>query len=486
LNSVRRSVWLTFADSYFGLVLTVASTMVIARILTPEEIGVFAIAAVFSTLASMFRDFGVAEYLIQERELSNQKIAAALALNISVSWAMAAAMFFGAPAVAYFYGYAGVADVMRVQAIGFLLVPFGAVTMAWFRRELDMRPVMICNVAGNITSFATSVALALAGWGTMALAWSNVAAIAVTVALSVGFRPKSFPRWPSFEGMAAVFHFSKFVSLMYIVSQVARGLPEMIIGRALGAVEVAMFSRGNGLTEMFNRLVMRSVYIVCMPYLAKTDREEGAIAPAYVRSVSYLTAVGWPFVAFLGIAAFSAIRIVYGPQWDAAVPIAQVLCGACAFELVHCLSREALLTRGLAKEANRLQVVLTALLAAGLLAGVPFGLVGAAWGVAAYTVVGLVVNQWFLRRHIGLRSRDLIRGCLPSVTLTAIAAAPAALWAALAGVGPHNFVAFGVGGGLLTAVAWLAAIHGLRHPLVAELEPIKRRLMALRPSRPQA
>ena len=76
MNSVRRSVWLTFADSYFGLVLQIASTMIIARILTPQEIGVFAIAAVFSTLASMFRDFGVAEYLIQERELTSDKIAA--------------------------------------------------------------------------------------------------------------------------------------------------------------------------------------------------------------------------------------------------------------------------------------------------------------------------------------------------------------------------------------------------------------------------
>lgn len=254
LNSVRRSVWLTFADSYFGLVLQVAATMIIARILTPAEIGVFAIAAAFSTLATMFRDFGVAEYLIQERDLTREKIAAALALNIAVSWAMAAAMYFGAPVVAHFYGYPDVAEVMEVQAIGFLLVPFGAVTMAWFRRELDLRPVAICNVAGNVTAFGTSVTLALAGWGTMALAWSTVAAIAVTVALSVWFRPRTLPRWPSMRGIAAVFHISKFLSLVYIVGQVARGLPEMILGRALGAVDVAMFSRGNGMLEMFNRL----------------------------------------------------------------------------------------------------------------------------------------------------------------------------------------------------------------------------------------
>lgn len=469
------------ADSHIGLVLQLASTMIIARILTPEEIGVFAIAAVFSTLASMFRDFGVSEYMIQERELDNNKIASALALNIGVSWLMALAMFFGAPVVAGFYGYAAVREVMQVQAIGFVLVPFGAVTMAWFRRELDMRPVMICNVAGNASAFILSVTLALAGWGTLALAWSTVAAIAVTVLLSVGLRPAGFPLRPRWRGVMAVFHASKFMSLMYIVGQFSKGLPEMIIGRALGAMEVAMFSRANGLAEMVNRLTTRSVFTVCLPYLAKSDREQGALSSAYVRGVSYLTAVGWPILAFLGVAAFSAIRIVYGRQWDAAVPIAQTLCLAGAIELVHCLSREALVSRGLSREANRLQWLLFCLLGLGLLGGVYFGLMGAAWGVTASTALGLAASHWFLSRHLGLRLPALIKGCLPSLVLTAWTVAPVALWAAVQEPGPDNFVAFGVGGGFVTALAWLSGVRLLRHPLAAELEPVMRRLLMLRP-----
>lgn len=482
LSTVRASVWLTVADSYVGVVLQVASTVIIARILTPKEIGVFAIAAVFSALASMFRDFGVGEYFIQERELENDKIASALALNVCASWLMAALMFFSAPVVAHYYGYGAVREVMQVQAIGFVLVPFGAVTMAWFRRELNIGPVLICNVVGNVTAFIVSVVLALAGWGTLALAWSTVAAIAVTVALSIGFRPPGFPRWPRWRGVMAVFNFGKFVSLMYFVSQFARGLPEMIIGRVLGAAEVAMFSRGNGLAEIVNRLVTRSVFAICMPYLAKSDREAGNLARAYVRGVSYLTAVGWPLLAFLGVAAFAAIRIVYGPQWDEAVPVAQVLCLACALELVHCLSREALVTRGLVREANNLQVMLALLLAAGLLAGVPFGLIGAAWGVAAHSALGLVLSHWYLSRHIGLGALALIAGCAPSVALTILTVAPAALWASSHGLGQDSYIVFGLGGGFATAVAWLVALHVLRHPLVGELEHVMRRFRSVKSS----
>jgi len=465
------------------LVLQIVSTMVIARVLKPAEIGVFAIAAVFSGLASMFRDFGVAEYMIQERELTTEKIAAALSLNILVSWSMAAAMYLGAGYVAAFYNNAGVGTVMHIQALGFVLVPFGAVTMAWFRREMNFQPVLICNVAGNLTAFVTSVGLALAGFGYLSLAWSSVAAIAVTVAISVAYRPAGFPRLPSLRGIGPVFHFSKFVTSMWIVGQAGKGAPEMIIGRVLGVVDVAMYSRANGLIEMFNRLVMRSVSIVGMPYFAKSDREDGSVAVAYVRTVSYVTALGWPFFAFLAVAAQAAIRIIYGTQWKAAVPVAQVLCLAGALDIVHAMARDALLVRGRAKEGNRLQLVLVALQACGILLVVPFGLLGAAWGATAAAAAGMVVAQRFLTRYLGLKAMDLVRACLPSLYLCAASVGPVVLWSLVVGVSSADFLVFGVVGGCVTVACWFVALHVLRHPLLDELAPIKRRVSSwLRPS----
>ena len=469
MGAVRQSLWISLADSYLGLILRLAGTAIIARLLTPSEVGVLAVAAVFSGLASMFRDFGVAEYMIQERDLTRKKIAATLTLNIMVSWLMAAAMFAGSGLAAAFYKEPGVGEVMRVQAICFLLVPFGAVTMAYFRRELNFRPVLICNILGNVTGFVVSVALALMGYSYMSLAWSALAAIIVTVAGSMWYRPAILPRWPAWAGVAEVFHFSKFASLVYLFGQVGKGAPEMIIGRALGMADVAMFSRAGGLIEMFQRMALRPVMFVCMPYFARSDREEGEIATAYLKSVSYLTAVGWPCLAFMGIAAFSAIRIVYGPQWGAAVPLAQILVAAFAVELVHAMSREALLARGHARAANSLQIWLVLLQIAGLLAAVPWGVTGAAIGLAVATLLGALVAQIYLRRHLGLSGRELLRTCGGSLVVTAGAVAPAAAWAAFAGVTLDNYIAFGVLGALLTALSWLATLALLDHAVMHEL-----------------
>lgn len=450
--------------------------MIIARVLKPEEIGVFAIAAVFSGLASMFRDFGVAEYMIQERVLTREKIAAALSLNIGVSWSMAVLMYLGAGFVADFYKNDGVGTVMRIQALGFLLVPFGAVTMAWFRREMNFRPVLICNVAGSLTAFGVAVGAALSGYGYIGLAWSTVASIAVTVAISVAYRPPDFPKLPSLHGIGPVFHFSKFVTSMWIVGQAGKGAPEMIIGRVLGVVDVAMYSRANGLLEMFNRLVMRSVSHVGMPYFAKSDRETGSVSDAYIRTACYVTALGWPFFAFLAVGAFAAVRIIYGAQWDAAVPVAQVLCLAGALDIVHAMARDALLVRGRAREGNRLQLILVVLQVCGLLFVIPFGLLGAAWGMVAAAFFGLAVTQYFLARYIDLGTTDLLKGCLPSAYLCLASVAPATIWAVVGGVNSENYFQFGFAGGMMTAVTWLVAVHVLRHPILVELDTFKQKL----------
>jgi O-antigen/teichoic acid export membrane protein len=467
---------LSATDSYVGLILQLVSTMIIARVLTPKEVGIFAVAAVFSGLASTFRDFGVAEYMIQERHLENRKIAAALALNILTSWSMAAALYVGAPFAAHFYDSAGVGKVMRVQALSFLLVPFGAVTMAYFRRELNYTPILICNVAGTVTAFVVAVTLALLGFGYMSLAWSSVAGIATTVAGSLWFRPPHFPVWPSLKGLGTIFQYSKFASLVYIVGQVGKGAPEMIIGRVLTMADVAMFSRANGLVEMFHRLVFRSALQVCMPYFAKSDRDQGSVVEAYLKSVSYITAVGWPVLLFTAAAAFSAIRIVYGPQWDAAIPLARILCAACAIELLSALAREALMACGKAREANALQIRQQVLILVGLLAVVPFGLRGAAIGVLAASAGGVLIALAFLKRSTGLRPLQVLHALYPSAMLSVAAVAPLAAYLFTHQIGDNNYLAVGIVGGLATMLAWLVCLFAIEHPLCGEIVGAFRRL----------
>jgi O-antigen/teichoic acid export membrane protein len=467
--AVRSSLALSALDSYLGLVLQVVSTAIIARILTPEQAGVFAVAAVFAALASTFRDFGVAEYLIQEKALDDESIRAALAVNIAVSWAMAASLFALAPAAGSFYREPGVADVMRVQSISFLLIPFGAVTMAWFRREMDFKPQLIAGLVANVTSFVVAVGLAVNGSGYMSLAWSSVAGVVVTVATSMAMRPKSFPRWPALRGVGRVIRFGKFASGIYIFGQAGKGAPEMIIGRTQDMAAVGMFSRAYGLVEVFNRLVLRSVMPVCLPYFAKAVREQGSPLPGLLTAISYLTVIGWTFLFFMAAAAYPAVRLLYGVQWLDAIPLARILCAVAAIELIYYPAKEAMLAQGRAKESNSLQMVIQGLRVTGLLAAIPFGLQGACWGLLAASALGAFAAHRFLAASIALRWTDSLEALWPSLRVATLAVAPFALWTLLMPIDEGNYLRCAVAGGILTTLLWAAAMRGFRHPLWPEV-----------------
>ncbi len=427
MTTVRRSLAYSAADSYVSAVVYLASTVVISRLLSPEQIGVFAVAAAFAAIASTLRDFGVAEYLIQEKDLSGDKIRAALTVNIAVSWAMGLLMLGGSQAAADYYNNPGVAEVMRVLAINFALIPFGAVTMAYYRRQMDFRPIFIVGLAGNMTHLTVAIYCAYAGTGFMSLAWASLANTVVVVAGSMLYRPADYPRWPGLKGISQVFHFGKHASGIYIVGQLGKSAPDIVIGRVLDMASVAFFSRASGLIDIFHKTVLRAIYPVCLPYFAQTRRMNHGIVPGYLKATGYLTAIGWPFFAFMTIIAPDAVQLIYGQQWAASVPLARILCLAALFEIVHYLATEALIATGRVGLSNLLQFMLQTLRVIGLLAGIPLGLTGACWGLVVASACGMLLAQVLLKDQIGLCWSDLVRTCRPNIAITAATALSAGI-----------------------------------------------------------
>lgn len=469
MGSVRKSLALSAVDSYLALVLQIGSTVVLARILTPEQTGIFAVAAVFAALASNFRDFGVGEFLIQEKELDHAILRAALTVNITVSWSMGVLLFAAAPYVADFYRSPGVQEVMRVQAFNFLLIPFGAITMAWFRRELNFKPILLANLAANITSFVVVIVLGLQGFGYMALAWSSLAGVMVTVGTATLLRPKGFPRWPGVAGVGRVFHFGKFASGIYVFGQAGKGAPEMIIGRALDMAAVGMFSRAYGLIEIFNRLVLRALMPVYLPYFARSVRETGTPLRGLGTAVSYLTAVGWPFLLVMGVASYPAIRAIYGEQWLEAVPLAQILCLAGALEIIYYPAKEALLAQGKAKESNNLQMIMQSLRVMGLLAAIPFGLEGACWGLLLATGGGALASHWYLSRLAGWSIRAAWTAMNRSLWVTLATVGPLFVMTRVVPIGEHNYLRAGMLICAICSLLWVVSLRLTRHPLWDEV-----------------
>lgn len=475
MTSVRRSLVYSAADSYISAAVYLASTVVISRLLSPEQIGIFSVAAAFAAIASTLRDFGVAEYLIQERELSDDKIRAALTVNIAVSWLMGLTLMGGSLLVADFYHNPGVAEVMRILAINFALIPFGAVTMAYFRRQMDFRPIFIVGLLGNLTHLTVAITFAYHGAGYMSLAWASLANTIVVVFASLLLRPAHFPRWPGFKEIGEVFHFGKHASSIYIVGQLGKSAPDVIIGRALDLSAVAFFSRANGLIEIFNKTVLRAIYPVCLPYFAQNHRLDQGIAPGYLRATGYLTAIGWPFFVLIAIVAPDAVRLIYGEQWGVSIPLARVLSLAAFLEIIHFLATEALIAAGRVALSNLLQMITQGVRVLGLLAVIPFGLTGACWGLVIAAFFGLLLSQAMLNHAIGLRWPEMLKTCIPNLAITMLTGLPTGMTYAL--FNTSNYLLRLLVSCLVFSLAWLVAVRSYAPALWQEIIAIAARLI---------
>jgi O-antigen/teichoic acid export membrane protein len=478
MPAVRASLAMAFAGSYFGLLLQLAVTAYVARVLTPAQTGVLAVASVFTALAAGWRDFGVAEFLIQRAQVTPELLRALLAVNMVASWAMAALLAGVSPLVAAFYGEPDLAGVMAIQALGLLVIPFGAVTLAWHRREMAARPLFISQVASHVVQAAATVAGVAAGWGVYALAWSGVAGVLSTVLVALVYRPAWFPRWPSWRGTREVLHFGRFASGVFVAQHLGRGGPDLVVGRVDGLAAAGMFSRANGVVELFNRLVVQAVQPVCMPYLAQSHRQDGALAPGLLRASVLLTGVGWPCLALLGLAAYPAVRVMYGPQWLDAVPVAQALCAVAAVELAYRLTDEALFALGDARRAQWLLVRVQGLRVLGVLMGVAlgFGLGGAAVGLLAAAALGALLAQQALTKHAGVSAAMLWASLRPSLWLAMLSASPVIVLHVLWPVTESNAMRWGGLAALLGLAAWGMAARVLMHPAWFELQRVARRL----------
>lgn len=324
MPSIRRSVILSFAQNYTGLLITVPTVMILARFLTPAETGVFSVALAAVNLAHMLRDFGVSAYLVQEKNLTREKLRAAFSITLITAWAIALGMFLLAPVAGRFYNEPGVSNVLGVLAFMFVLIPFGAPAMSVLRRDLSYGALYVINTASAATRSAVSIIMALLGFSYMSLAWGALGGVvALTIAVSF-YRFRDTWLMPGFGEWRHVVSFGSKKIVIDVLTQTSRSANSLVVGRMLGFAATGLFSRGEGLINLFQTKIMSSIQSVAFPAFASYHRSGKGVKSLYVRGVSYITAVTWPFYTFAAIMA-------YPVNWRLSDPSGSRPCRYCGY-----------------------------------------------------------------------------------------------------------------------------------------------------------
>lgn len=466
--SSRKALAYSFLDRYAGLVLSIISSMIVARLLTPAEIGVFSVAMVLLSFISAMRDFGAGQYLVQEPELTTERIRATWTVQLGLGLGFALIVLAAAVPVAHFYGEPRMRDIMFLLSLNFAISPFGSLTYAWLMREMRFDSLAMMRFAGSLTGASVSVGMAWRGFGPISLAAGSLAATVANALLATFLRPSSFPWIPGLVGIRRVVSFGGRVSLTNVINTVGFSVPELVLGKMQGMASVGLYSRANGLAGMFQRLILDATQAVAMPLLSKASREGGSLAPIFMKATSYVTAIGWSFFGVMIVLAHPMVRVLYGDQWDASVPLVRMIAAAMAIGLPAAFCPTVLMASGKMSLLVRITLLAVLQYAVLLATGAALGLVPLGWAImlAAIISVGIWLSMSPVIRQVSkldFAKMLLQSGCI-AASVAAVSTA-AFVWSA-EGV-TANVVRLVIGV-TAAALAFLAAVFVFKHPLREE------------------
>jgi O-antigen/teichoic acid export membrane protein len=471
--STRKSLVFSFLDRYSGLVITVVSSMAIARLLTPSEIGVYSVTMVLMMFASTVRDLGAGQYLVQEKELTVERIRAVWAVQLGLGLGLALLVVLASFPVALFYNEPRMRDIMLVVALNYAINPFGSLTHAWLMREMRFESTAVIRFAGGLSGALASTWLAWKNFGPISLALGLLVSTVVGAVFAIHFRPKFFPWIPGVSEIRRVLQFGGQLTASSIVGVLSSGSPELLIGKLQNLTAAGLYSRSSGLVMMFHRLIVDAVSAVCLPWFASLSREKSDLVAPYVKATAYVTALGWSFCIVVICLAHPIIRALYGTQWDQSVDLARLLAIAAAFSVPAALCQAVLLSSGgvtVIAKVTVIGAIQTILLVA---MGATLGLNAVGMALIVSALVNSLLWQRATARHVGLPARVLTGSMRQSALVAALSGLGPllSLWV----YGPYTDLLLmpllvGAGG---CAVGFVVGVELFKHPLTEELHRVK-------------
>lgn len=468
---IRKALSLSFAQTCITFSLSVATIVILSRLLTPAETGVYSVAVGFVALVHMLRDFGVSEFIVQDPTLDNSVIRTAFTMNLLIAWCMAALLFAGSGLIGDFYGDHGVTRVTRVMCLVFVLLPFGTTHMALMRRSFRFDTILKIRIGEAAIRGGVTIALAYSGFTYMSMAWGSVAGMVAVILGCEVWGWKYRVRGVSLAQWRTVLHFGWNRTIADIVKQAGHQSANIIVGKMFGMSAAGFYSRGYGVVNIFVTNVVGAVGGVAFPAYARDHRENNTAPQLFLKSVVYLTGISWPFLAFSALMAFPIMRIAFGDQWDTAIPLMRWLCVAAMFGTLTFQCNGFFTAIGRYRDVTRLElqfqssrIVITVLAAFHSLEAV------AAIQILVYVIAALLYYRKVVEYET-VRLRDVVVALVPSAVVTlSSSVVPLAVFGLWSGSPmQHYYAAFAVAAAGAT-IGWAAGLYLTRHPLLSEIQ----------------
>ena len=425
-KSVSGFGWAT-VQQLLGRLTTFSVNLVLARLLVPEDFGVVAILNIFLAISLTLADAGFASSLARTEHLDEEDTSTVFYFNIAMGLLLYSILFVIAPWVADYFHNPVLVDVLRVQALSFVISSLGSVPGILLWRKMKFRQETYIQILQGMISGGVGICMALAGfryWALVGLAITNAMTRAILLFYFSGWRPKLLF---SKEHLKHHFAFGSRMAVSRIIVAIYDNLTLAIIGRNFSTRSLGLYNNANSLYVVPVATIADPIYKVTYPVLVKVQRDPEKLRAGYRRMIRLLFQLSCPVMVLLISLATPLYHFLYGDKWMEAAPFFQILCICGVLYPINAYNTSILEVTGRSDLHLRLEVVRRIIGVILIFTGLLFGIYGLLWSAVIIQVFYLYINSYYSGRIISYPLRQQLAELIPFALMAA--AAGAVVWA---------------------------------------------------------
>ena len=328
----RGAIWLT-AARIGGQVFGLASTIVVARFITPDDYGVFAASMSLLAMVSVFAELPVSQAIVHLRDVDERDYDTAFTIGVLRGLLLAVLMLALAIPLAAFMNDSRITAVMVALAGYVFILGLRNPRMEAFVREMNFSREAWLELGAKFTSFVVAALFAVLLRSYWALVISITAAAAVQVVLSYAFRPYR-PRF-TLASFKRLFSYSVWVAGSTISGQIYQLIDTLTLGRLMGTATLGTYSIGSLIGARVGEALAAPAARPLFAAFSQIQTDHARVREAFVQSMSFMAVLAVPAALTLVMLAEPVVMIVLGPKWQGAVLVVQIISALIVAHIVY-------------------------------------------------------------------------------------------------------------------------------------------------------
>lgn len=420
MNSTLSNFLWRFAERCGAQFVSFIVSIVLARILVPEDYGTIALVTVFMAILQVFVDSGLGTALIQKKDADDLDFSSVFYFNLTVCLILYIGMFIAASYIADFYNDATLTPVIRVLSLTIVVSGVKGIQQAYVLRHLLFKRFFYSTIGGTIFSAFLGIGIANAGFGVWALVaqqLSNTMIDTLILWITVKWRPKKQFSWNRLK-ILLTFGWKLLVSSL--LDTAYSNIRNLIIGKMYSSTDLAFYNQGDKFPKVIVTNINTSIDSVLLPTMSNVQDDRERVKQMTRRAIKTSTYVMAPLMMGMVFCAEPIVRIILTDKWIPCIPFLRIFCITYMFWPVHTANLNAINAMGRSDWFLWLEIVKKIMGMAILFSTMWFGVMAMAYSLLLSNVLSQIINSWPNRKLLNYGYLEQVRDFAPGILLAVI------------------------------------------------------------------